>query len=72
MFMLLSVLMLPFQEEVVLNHGAVILDKQRTIDSVWMDRMMQTLPQYHEKLLEVWAEVEAYCRRITVLNPGWS
>ena len=55
--------MLPFQEEVVLNHGAVILDKNRTVDSVWMDGMMQALPDYHEKLLEVWANVEAYCRR---------
>ena len=58
---------LPFQEEVVLNHGAVILDKQRTIDSVWMDGMMQALPAYHEKLLDVWTEVEAYCR----LNNGF-
>ena len=57
--------MLPFQEEVVLNHGAVILDKNRTVDSVWMDGMMQALPDYHEKLLEVWANVEAYCRRHT-------
>ena len=55
--------MLPFQEEVVLNHGAVILDKQRNIDPVWMDGMMQALPKYNEKLLEVWAEVEAYCKR---------
>ena len=56
---------LPFQEEVVLNHGAVILDKQRNIDSVWMAGMMQTLPAYHEKLLDVWAAVEAYCHRHT-------
>jgi len=54
--------MLPFQEEVVLNHGAVILDKQRTIDSVWMDGMMQALPAYHEKMLDVWAEVETHCK----------
>jgi hydroxymethylpyrimidine pyrophosphatase-like HAD family hydrolase len=54
---------LPFQEEVVLNHGAVILNKQRTIDNVWMDGMMQALPAYHEKLLGLWAEVEAYCLR---------
>jgi len=54
---------LPFQEEVVLNHGAVILDKQRHIDKVWMDRMLQDLPTYHEKLLRLWAEIEAYCRR---------
>lgn len=56
---------LPFQEEVVLNHGAVILDKQRNIDSVWMAGMMQTLPAYHEKLLTVWVDVEAYCHRHT-------
>jgi len=55
--------MLPFQEEVVLNHGAVILDKQRNIDCVWMDGMMEALPRYHEKLLDVWAEVESYCQR---------
>ena len=55
--------MLPFQEEVVLNHGAVILDKQRTIDSRWMDGMMQALPPYQEKLLDLWAEVEVYCKR---------
>jgi len=56
---------LPFQEEVVLNHGAVILDQQRNIDSVWMDGMMQGLPAYHEKLLDVWAEVETYCKRFS-------
>jgi hydroxymethylpyrimidine pyrophosphatase-like HAD family hydrolase len=61
--------MLPFQEEVVLNHGAVILDKQRTIDSVWMSGMMQALPQYHEKLLEVWAEIETYCNRYNGFKP---
>ncbi len=54
---------LPFEEEVVLNHGAVILDKQRKVDEVWMERIMQTLPEYHEKLLEVWAEVELYAKR---------
>lgn len=60
---------LPFQEEVVLNHGAVILDKQRTIDSAWMDRMLQVLPEYHEKLLDVWAEIEAYCKRYSGFKP---
>ena len=54
--------MLPFQEEVVLNHGAVILDKQRNIDSVWMAGMTQALPEYHEKLREVWVEIELYCK----------
>lgn len=54
---------LPFQEEVVLNHGAVILNKQGTVDKVWMDNIMQSLPAYQEKLLAVWAEVELYAQR---------
>lgn len=60
---------LPFQEEVVLNHGAVILDKQRNIDSAWMDGMTRALPRYHGKLLEIWAEIEAYCRRCHGFKP---
>lgn len=60
---------LPFQEEVVLNHGAVILDKQRAVDKVWRNRIMQTLPSYHEKLLEIWAEVELYAQRRTGFKP---
>ncbi|MFI3187600.1 MAG: hydrolase [Methylococcaceae bacterium] len=58
---------LPFQEEVVLNHGAVILDKQRKVDPVWMDRIMQSLPEYQQKLLDVWADVELYAQR----HPGF-
>ena len=53
---------LPFREEVVLNHGAVILDKDRQIDPVWMNRIVPALPEYHDKLLSVWDEVRAYCR----------
>jgi hydroxymethylpyrimidine pyrophosphatase-like HAD family hydrolase len=52
---------LPFQEEVVLNHGAVILNKQRIIDPVWMADMKQNLPVYHEKLLDLWQTILAYC-----------
>ncbi|MDP2902200.1 MAG: HAD hydrolase family protein [Methylovulum sp.] len=52
---------LPFQEEVVLNHGAVILDKQGVINRTWMDSILQRLPPYHEKLLALWETVEAYC-----------
>ena len=58
---------LPFQEEVVLNHGAVILDKQRVVDQVWMELIMQEMPIYHDKLLELWAEVELYAKR----HPGF-
>ena len=53
--------MLTFEEEVVLNHGAVILDKQRNIDNVWMQGILKALPEYHKKLLDVWSEIEAYC-----------
>ena len=53
---------LPFQEEIVINHGAVILDKQRQVDKVWMERLMQTLPIYQEKLFDLWAEIEAYIK----------
>lgn len=52
---------LPFQEDVVLNHGAVILDKQRNIDALWMAKMQAALPFYHEKLLRIWQIVAAFC-----------
>ena len=45
---------LPFQEEIVLNHGAVILDRQRNIDTAWMAKMLQSLPDYQTKLMQVW------------------
>ena len=60
---------LPFEEEVVLNHGAVILDKQRAVDKVWLAHILQALPPYHEKLLEVWAEVELYAQRHSGFKP---
>ncbi|NOT86537.1 MAG: hydrolase [Methylococcaceae bacterium] len=54
---------LPFQEEVVLNHGAVILDKQRVVDRAWVDSLVQELPAYTAQLVAVWAEVEAYAKQ---------
>ncbi len=60
---------LPFQEEVVINHGAVILDKQRQIDKVWMDNIMQSLPTYHEKLVDLWADVERYANHYQGFKP---
>ena len=53
---------LPFQEEVVLNHGAVILDKQRRVDQVWMDSLLPALPAYTELLQVLWTAVEAYAK----------
>jgi len=60
---------LPFQEEVVINHGAVILDKQRKIDTVWMEKMMQALPAYHEKFFDLWADVERYTQQHQGFKP---
>lgn len=52
---------LPFHEEIVLNHGAVILDSQRRIDTVWQERLLFELPPYRQKLLQLWDSVEQYC-----------
>lgn len=54
---------LPFQEEVVLNHGAVILDKQRRFDEPWMARVLALLPGYYQKLLAVWEDVQLFAGR---------
>ncbi|MGZ8200906.1 MAG: hydrolase [Methylosarcina sp.] len=55
---------LPFREEVVLNHGAVILDKQGQVDRVWMDGMISAMPEYLEKLRAVWDQVTRYVERL--------
>jgi len=60
---------LPFQEEVVINHGAVILNKQRQVDKVWMERMTLALPVYQEKLFALWTEIEAYTKQHQGFKP---
>ena len=52
---------LPFYEEAILNHGAVVLDNQRQPDPVWMQHMLKMLPDYYQKLLTIWADIEEYC-----------
>jgi hypothetical protein len=54
---------LPFREEAVLNHGAVILNKDRHFDKPWMDRMQALLPGYYRKLLEIWEDVQVFAGR---------
>lgn len=54
---------LPFHEEIVLNHGAVILDKQRQVDSGWMAQMQAVLPDYLSKLMPLWAQIEAFANQ---------
>lgn len=55
---------LPFREEVVLNHGAVILNKQGQVDRAWMDGMISAMPEYLEKLRAVWDQVTRYVERL--------
>ncbi|CAG1022132.1 hypothetical protein DOJK_01464 [Patescibacteria group bacterium] len=60
---------LPFQEEVILNHGAVILNKQRQIDEMWFEHIMQTLPEYQNKLFDLWREIETYSKQHSGYKP---
>ena len=53
---------LPFQEEVVLNHGAVILDKQGNIDVLWLAERKKLLADYEDKLLTIWQVVYDFCQ----------
>lgn len=60
---------LPFQEEVILNHGALILDKARNVDRHWMDRMVSEMSAYHEKILSIWDEIAFFCQRQSGYKP---
>ncbi|MBF6650069.1 hydrolase [Methylobacter sp. BlB1] len=60
---------LPFTEEAVLNHGAVILDKNRRIDPEWQGYMADVLPGYHRDLFDLWEQVHCHARRDPALNP---
>ena len=60
---------LPFQEEIVLNHGAVILDRQRNIDTAWMAKMLQSLPDYQSKLMQVWEQIAIYTCQYDEFKP---
>ena len=48
---------LPFKDEIVLNHGAVILDKHRKLDLDWQAYISDVLPSYHDELLDIWEHV---------------
>lgn len=60
---------LPFTEEAVLNHGAVILDKNRRLDPEWQSRMADMLPPYHRDLLDLWEQVQCHARHEPALKP---
>lgn len=53
---------LPFKEEVVLNHGAVILTPQGELDQTWHQHIMADLADYHQHLLALWSEIALYCQ----------
>lgn len=59
---------LPFQEEVVLNHGAVILNKHRVVDQGWLNTLLPALSAYHNALSEIWLAIESYSKRISGFN----
>lgn len=54
---------LPFQEEVVLNHGAVILDKHGAVDPVWLQKILAALPAYDDCFYALWADIDAYAQQ---------
>jgi hydroxymethylpyrimidine pyrophosphatase-like HAD family hydrolase len=53
---------LPFQEEIVLNHGAIILNQNRKIDNTWYEKLKDALPEYQQKLQILWSGIIDYCQ----------
>ncbi len=51
---------LSFQEEIILNHGAVILNKDRSLDARWLAMMLAELPRYYRQILELWQLLAAF------------
>ncbi|MBS3963734.1 MAG: HAD hydrolase family protein [Methylomonas sp.] len=60
---------LPFQAEAILNHGAVILDKNRQINLEWHDYMTNLLPPYAEALADLWHAILAHTHQDSALKP---
>ena len=60
---------LPFAHEAVINHGAVVLDKQGNLDSTWQAYMNETLPAYTLELKDLWLAVDAYAAKHPGLKP---
>ncbi len=55
---------LNFDQEIILNHGAVVLTKERRLDALWMTTILANLPNYHRKLLDVWRLLSAHTERL--------
>lgn len=53
---------LPFTEEAVLNHGAVILDKSGAPNTAWMVSILAQLTGFHGHFLDLWHRIEAHCQ----------
>lgn len=60
---------LSFQNEIVLNHGAVILNAQRQLNLNWMQHMQEHLSLCQSEFAELWHEIEAYCARHARFQP---
>ncbi len=55
---------LPFSEEAVLNHGAVILDKSGIPDPTWMALMLKQQSEFMGCLLDLWHDIETFCQQV--------
>ena len=51
---------LPFAEDIVLNHGAVILTPEREVDPEWMQGMLTALPAYYPNFMQLWQALEQF------------
>ncbi len=60
---------LPFRAEAILNHGAVILDRNRQLNQVWHDYMTGILPTYADALADLWHVILAYAGHDPALKP---
>jgi hydroxymethylpyrimidine pyrophosphatase-like HAD family hydrolase len=60
---------LNFTEEAILNHGAVILDKNRNIDPEWHAIMVEATSQYQADLQALWDEVNVQATQDPDIRP---
>lgn len=60
---------LPFSEDVVLNHGAVIINKDRQLNSEWHALMVNALGEFESDFLALWRAVEDFAGHDPLLKP---
>jgi len=60
---------LPFSQEAILNHGAVVLDANHQLDRDWHADLQRQLPPQRDALHSLWRDIEHYCRDAPLLKP---